>query len=99
MYEKPKPPKKGQVCADLSKAIENRMQNSLAAMAKQWGISKDQAKDCALGRCGRDIKDAGKLQMALARKGVTSDTLRTGKTISIHIPHAAIPTCISAQFL
>ena len=99
MYEKPKPPKKGQVCADLSKDIENRMQNSLAAMAKQWGISKDQAKDCALGRCGRDIKDTGKLQMALARKGVTSKTLRTGKTISIRIPHAAIPTCISAQFL
>ena len=87
MYEKPKPPKKGQVCADLSKDIENRMQNSLAAMAKQWGISKDQAKDCALGRCGRDIKDAGKLQMALARKGVTSDTLRTGKNnVHTHPP-------------
>ena len=102
MYEKPTKKgqeKKGQVCADLSKAIGNRIQNILAALAKQWGISKDQAKDCALGRCGRDIKDAGKLQMALVRKGVSSETLRTIKTISIHIPHAAIPTCIFAQFL
>ena len=104
MYENPTKKgqvweKKGQVCADLSKAWDGSMQKKIAAMAKQWGISKDQAKDCALGRCGRDIKDAGKLQMALVRKGVSSETLRTIKTISIHIPHAAIPTCIFAQFL
>merc|ERR1712072_271675 len=57
--------------------VEKDKQNDLAALAKQWGITEDQAKDCGLEwRCG-GIKDAGKLQFALSRLKTRGGGLET----------------------